>query len=139
MKWIAKTGVMAIAVMAMVGCATGGSGMSDEDQIAAIAMDWEKAILAQDMSLSIDHYADDYEDAESGSKAEYEEWISGIMDQGFLDGAEVDRSDAKITLNSETEATYGPIDLSSDAGGWTIDMYLSKEDGAWKIKSTDVY
>ena len=139
MKTLSKIGICAFAVVAMMGCATGGGGgMSDEDAVAMIADKWEEAIKAEDISVSIDYYSDNYEDAESGNKEEYQEWISGIMEQGFLEGAEVDRSDAEITIDGD-EATYGPIDLSSDAGGWTIDIMMAKEAEGWKIVSTEVY
>ena len=46
--------------------------------------------------------------------------------------------DAEIEVDGD-EATAGPYDIESDAGAWTLDVYLEKREGAWKIVSTDVY
>ncbi len=142
MNILAKIGSVTCIAITMIGCATSSGekgGMSDADAIAMVIDKWEAGIKAEDISLSIDHYSDNYEDAESGNKAEYIERITSIIEQGFLKGAEIDRGDADVLIKNNDEATYGPIDLATDVGGWTVDIMLKKEAGSWKIISSEVY
>lgn len=142
MNTLAKIGSVTCIAITMIGCATSSGekgGMSDADAIAMVIDKWEAGIKAEDISLSIDHYSDNYEDAESGNKAEYIERITSIIEQGFLKGAEIDRGDADVLIKNNDEATYGPIDLATDVGGWTVDIMLKKEAGSWKIISSEVY
>jgi len=138
MNTFGKVLVLTAVAIAGVGCA-GTTGMTDEEKIVAVVNNWEASVVQQDPSLVEPHYSENYQDAQASSKEEALEWISGVMEQGFLENAEVQRADAEISFEDETSATYGPIDLTSDAGSWTVDIYVNKEDGEWYITSVDVY
>lgn len=111
---------------------------SDQEAVQAIVADWKEGMLALDVDKATAAYSEAYEDAQAGSKEEAVEWIKGIMEQGFLEGIEVGEEDMEVEIDG-SEAIVGPFDVTSDAGAWTIDMYLEKEDGGWKIVSLDVY
>jgi len=110
----------------------------DQAQIEAIVANWKEGMLALDVDKATVAYSESYEDAQAGSKEEAIEWFRGIMEQGFLEGIEVSEEDMEVEVDG-SEAIVGPFDVTSDAGAWTIDMYLEKEDAGWKIVSLDVY
>jgi len=110
------------------------------DQISEVISGWKTGVETQNIDQATANYSDDYQDAQASSKADVIEFLKGVKDQGMLENAKVSDKDAKISIDKEkNEATAGPYDITSDAGGWTIDIYLKKESGGWKIVSVDVY
>jgi hypothetical protein len=132
MKTWMKWGVMAVAVVAMAGCATYGGGMSDEEAIQKIVDDAMTALQAQDIDAMVMAYSDDFESDQGGGKDETREFLQGAKEQGFLDGIEVDTSNLVIEVNGDT-ATAKPIDLEGAFGALTLEFELAKRDGAWMV------
>lgn len=137
MRTLAKFSIAALVAVVAVGCATAG-GKSDEDQISDVINAWKAGVEAQNIDQATANYSDNYQDAQASSKADIIQFMKGIKDQGMLENAKVSDKDAKISIDKD-EATAGPYDVTSDAGGWTLDIYLKKEAGGWKIVSVDVY
>lgn len=127
-----KFGVMALAMIAMVGCGGGGSKVSD-DQLIKQQIDQAMAALqAQDIDGMTANYADDFKSDQGGGKAEMVEFLKGAKEQGFLDGIKVDSSKLVIAVDG-TKATAKPINLEGAFGALTIEFNLEKRDGKWLV------
>lgn len=111
---------------------------SHADAVMAVIDTWFKALAAENVDEAITQYSDDFEDSDGRDKASSGEFLKGAIDQGFLSGLELGVEDAEVDIEGE-EATVGPLDLSSDAGAFTLDMYLKLEGDTWRIVGVDVY
>ncbi len=140
-----KSGIVTLAVAvvlatALCGCASllGGGGPSDEELVTATLTEWKAALEAQDVDKMMAQISEDFE-GEEGGKPEMKEFLEGAIDQGYLDGAEVDLEGADTTIDGETASVVG-LTIESDMGGATLDMELKKDaDGVWRITVMDVY
>ena len=127
-------GVM-VAMMA-IGCATGGGGASDEDQIQALLGAWEKACVAADtdavMATISDSFAHKGYEYEAADKAGLAEFLDYAVDEGYLDGVEISFEDADVEIDGDSATIY-PIDFLNDVGGATVELVAKKEKGGWKF------
>ena len=137
MKKALKLGVVALAIVGMVGCA-GGGGKSDEELIQEIVDLAMAALVAQDIDAMVSAYAEDFTSDQGGGKAEMKEFLNGAKEQGFLDGIQVDLSNLVITIDGE-KATAKPIDLEGAFGALTVEFELAKRDGQWLVTYQSQY
>lgn len=133
---VMNSGVIALAVVMLCGCQILGLGPSDEDLVCATMADWKAALIAHDMDKLMETYSENYANTEGGGKNSVREFISGVIDQGYLDNTKVNLEDAKITIE-EGKATVAPVEVTSDAGEYVLEYELQKENGAWLIISSD--
>ncbi len=139
MKAMMKWGVCALAVVAMAGCASsGGSGMSDEDVIAASIQAAMDALVAGDIEAMTSNYADDFESDQGGGVAETREFLNGAKEQGFLDGLEYNLDNLEVKVDGD-KATAGPADIEGAFGALTLEFELEKRDGQWMVTYQSQY
>ena len=137
MKMAMKFGVVALALVGMIGCA-GGGGASDEEMIQGIVDQAMAALKAQDIEAMTSAYADDFTSDQGGGKAEMVEFLNGAKEQGFLDGIQVDTTNLVITVDGD-KATAKPIDLEGAFGALTVEFELQKRDGEWLVTYQSQY
>ena len=131
--------VVALAVVAMAGCASGGGyGMSDEDVIRGIVQDAMDALAAQDIDTMMVAYADDFESDQGGGIAETKEFLVGAKEQGFLDDIKYSLESLEITVDGDT-AKAGPAELEGVFGALTLEFELTKRDGRWWVTYQSQY
>jgi hypothetical protein len=94
--------------------------------------DWSAALIAHDMDKLMETYSESYTNTQGGDKASVREFISGVIDQGYLDNVKVNLEDAEIEIEGE-KADVGPVDVISDSGTYVLDYELKKEKKAWLI------
>ena len=138
MKRLETLGLAVVVVMAMAlcGCATLG-GQSDEELIAATINLWKSSLETQDLEMMMAQISEDFE-GEAGGKEEVKALLSGAIDQGYLDDAEVDLVDAETTIEGETASVYG-LYVETAMGSASMDLELKKDaDGVWRIVGMDV-
>lgn len=130
------TKVLAVAIAAglCAGCATFGGGDDDAALIDAMLHGFEAAFVANDLDQIMSYYSDDFDSPDQGDKAAIREFLGGAIDQGFLEDAEVDRSEAEVNIAGATATVY-PVEISAAFGSATLNLGLAKEDAGWKIKS----
>ena len=58
--------------------------------------------------------------------------MSGVFDQGYMDGAEVDLENAETTIEGDKAEVSG-VELILDSGQMMLDLTLQKEKGSWLI------
>mgnify|MGYP001764852054 CR=1 FL=1 len=128
-----KFGVVALAMVALVGCGGGGGGKVSDDQMIKTLIDQAMAALqAQDIEGMTANYAEDFKSDQGGGKAEMVEFLKGAKEQGFLDGIKVDSSKLVIAVDG-AKATAKPINLEGAFGALTIEFNLEKRDGKWLV------
>jgi ketosteroid isomerase-like protein len=133
---IINSGVVALAVVMLCGCQILGMGPSDEDLVSATMADWKAALIAHDMDKLMETYSENYVNTQGGGKESVREFISGAIDQGYLDNTKVNLEDAKITIE-EGKATVAPVEVTSDTGVYVLEYELQKENGAWLIINSE--
>lgn len=122
------------AVLMAAGCATMG-GLSDEEQVARTVSGWIEAVEASDIDAIMAYVSEGFEGQGGADKAAYEAYMSGVIDAGYLDGAEV-RDDRMILAVEGDTATVRNLDLSSFAGAVVIDLEMKRDpDGRWRISN----
>ena len=130
---IMNLGVVALAVVMLCGCQILGLGPSDEDLVNATMAKWKAALIAHDMDKFMETYSENYTNIEGGGKNSVREFVTGVIEQGYLDNLEVNLEDAQITIEGDM-ATVAPIELTSDTGVYVLEYNkLQKENGDWLI------
>lgn len=129
-----KFGVVALAMVALVGCGGGGGGgkVSDDQMIKTLIDQAMAALQAQDIEGMTANYADDFKSDQGGGKAEMVEFLKGAKEQGFLDGIKIDSSKLVIAVDG-AKATAKPINLEGAFGALTIEFNLEKREGKWLV------
>lgn len=130
-------GLMAVVMLA--GCATGGGGPSDEELITGAVTRWGAAMAAKDMDGISAEISEAFEHYEMGDKASVTAYISGLIDEGMLDDAEISMEEMEITALEDGKFKAAPVYLDASFGGATLEFELTKEaDGVWRVTSMDV-
>ncbi len=125
-----------LALTMMVGCATGGGGASDAEQVTAVINEWKAGLEGGDIDRTMATLSENFESADVGDKATMREFLEGAKDQGFLDDIEVGVSELEVTVDGDSATAY-PVDLDSAAGAMTLEFSLTKEDGVWLITGSE--
>lgn len=129
------------ALVLAVGCASTGGGAakgpSDTDLINKVVADWKAAGIAKNLDALMLCYSDSFQHYEYGDKAGMQRFLKDAISMGYMEGAEIDASKAKLTITKE-EATCAPIDMKASFGNASITLGFKKEAAGWKIISMDV-
>ena len=124
---------------ALSGCASLMGGPSDEELIADTLAAWKAATEAENVDGMMSCISDDFQ-TDEGGKAEVREYLSGVIDQGMLSGAEMDLTEAETTIEEDGTASVMGIELSGDVGSVVMDLEMKKDaDGTWRIIGMDAY
>ncbi len=124
------------AILVASGCATTGSGVSDNDQINTLLGQWKAGILAADadkiMATYSENFAHDGYEYEAEDKAGLREFVERSVEEGLYEDVEVYLEGVEITIE-ERVATVYPIDYTVPEGTVTIELTLTKEKAGWLI------
>ena len=122
-----------LALLALVGCASGGAGRgpSDEEQIVALLDGMLSALQAEDIEGMAVYYADDFSGTQ-GDKAATTQFLTMVRDQGFFAGVEVDQTGRTIEIDGE-QASVNGISLAGMFGVLAVGFELEKRDGEWIV------
>ena len=138
MKHILNMGILLgiTAVFIASGCATTGSGLSDEEQIRALLGQWKEGILAKDadkiMATYSENFTHDGYEYQADNKAALRGFIEGGIDQGTFDDVELSMEYMDIVIEDGTATVY-PIEYTIWEGTVTIELILAKEQAGWRI------
>ena len=130
---ISVLGIFALAIMMVAGCeSTGGGGASDSELITNLLNDYGDALLAQDVTKAMMIFSDDFDSDQGMGKADFEEFLQGAKEQGFLEDLEIDNSGLEIAVDGAS-ATAGPIVAEGVFGEITFNYKLEKRGGQWLV------
>jgi len=127
---IAVVGVCVFAGLLAVGCATGGGGVSDEEQIMADLIAGKEALLAKDLDALRAMMSDDWYHPEVGGPDAAMDLLQQGIDMGYADDVEINLDDVEITVEGNKSTAY-PIVVSVPMGSVTIEIEGEKVDGKW--------
>ncbi len=142
MRHILNMGILLgmAAILVTNGCATMGSGASDDELIGALLGQWEEAVLAADadrlLATHSENFAHDGYDYDAEDKAGLREYIEGSIDQGGFEDVELNMEDLEVAIEGGVATVY-PIDYTVAEGTITIELILTKEKAGWLI--TDMH
>jgi len=71
-----------------------------------------------------------------GNREDLLEYLKNANDAGFLDGIEIDLSEAKTVVTGD-KATVAPVTASGSFGSLTLYFEGAKEKGAWMITNVE--
>jgi len=133
---------VSVAVVLAAGCAsTGGTakakGPSDAELLNKVVADWKAAGVAKSLDGLLACYSDSFQHYEYGDKAGLQQFLKDAISMGYLEGAEIDSSQGKLTIEKDA-ATFAPIDLKASFGEAGITLNFKKEAAGWKIVAMDV-
>ncbi len=126
---------LSLAVLAAVlvyGCQTLGVGPSDEQLVNTTMAEWKAAMVAKDLDKLMAAYSENYVSTRGTGKNSVREFMTRAFERGFMDNVEVKIEDAQITIEGD-KTVFGPVELISDRGTFTLEYTLQKENGAWLI------
>ena len=133
MKRIFLTVALCAVAGLVVGCATTGHGMSDEDMIKSTVTNMKTALETQDIDLLMSTFSDDFYHPEVGGKEEGRDLLQMAIDAGYADDGQVYLDDMEITMKDDGTAVVYPIDLSGPPGSISVELILKKEAAGWTI------
>jgi ketosteroid isomerase-like protein len=136
LKSMGKSQIAVLLVAGMLVVAAGcdmAVGLNDGAQLTAALVQWKTATEAQDIDKMMEPYSDDFEGEGGVGKEEVREFLSGMIDEGYLEEMEMDISEAEIKIEGD-KATVGPIRYIGDWGEEEDTRILKKEsDGVWRV------
>lgn len=123
---------LALVLVIAAGCATTSKGLSDEEQIKkqmeeGIANVKAKNFEAFEKTISESFYA-----GVIGDKKDLLAYLENADDMGFLDGIEIDVSEAEIVVEGD-KGTVSPVYADGGFGSLGLSFEGAKENGVWMI------
>lgn len=148
MRKTALVASWAVMVIALAGCATGGGGtakeagamkgVSDAEGIKQTLEAWKAGMETKDVTKLGSVISDKFSHYEWGDKTQMLSFLKEQFAQGTLDGAKIDASAAKTTIENGV-ATVFPVKMTAPVGDITIEFTLAKEaDGVWRATKINV-
>jgi len=128
---ILSTFVLVFAVF-FCGCQTPVEGPSDKELINTTMTEWKAAFESKDLNRLMAVFSDNYVSSSGSGKVAMRERMAGAIERGSLDNVKVKIENAQLTLVGE-QATFGPVEITSDRGTLTIEYTLHREDDKWLI------
>ena len=132
------TSLATVACLALLtaGCATLGSGPSDEELIQGVVDQYVAAMKAVDLGAAFVLYADDFQGT-FGDKETEREFLENSKNQGYLDGMKFDISGLVISIDGAAAQVDG-IATETPMANADIALTMEKRDGAWLITESEV-
>ena len=128
--------VLGLVAVVVAGCSTAAKGPSDQELVNKLVADWKAATTAKDLDKVMTFYSDKFSN-ENGDKAGMKAFIKESIDMGYLENADFNTANAKVTIEKDTANVY-PIDLKAAFGSATLRLNLKKEAAGWMIVGTDI-
>jgi hypothetical protein len=118
---------------------TAPSEMSpDQELIKGVLSEWKAGVQAKDIDKVMAVHSEKFESSEATGKEEQRDTLTGYIEAGYLDDAEVKLESAEIKVE-DTKASVTGCELVSVMGPLEVEFELQKEDGAWLITGFEYY
>lgn len=120
----------------MVGCQTGASKMTPEEQIKVEMENWRTAMANKDLDGIMALFSDNFKHYDWRNKDGARQFIKDAIDIGYLDGIDVILEDAEIKVDGQSATVY-PVDIVGGFGSLTMELMLANEGGKWLLVGMD--
>ena len=131
-----RIATVACLTLLAIGCATGGSGPSDEELVQGVIDQYLTALKAADLDAAFALYSADYQGSFGDKEAE-KVFLGNAKDQGYLAGMEFDVSGLAITIDGASAQVTGIVSETTMATA-DVELKLEKRGGAWIITGSEV-
>ena len=131
-------GLACLTLVLACGCQTVGKGLSDEELIKGVLATWTAGIKAKDVDKVMSVHSEQFESSEATGKKEQREVLTGYVEMGYLDDAEVNLDGAEIKIEGDKASVTG-VGLETAMGAVELEFELQKEKGAWLITGFEYY
>ena len=136
-----QVGVMLLAVLALIGCATGVKGPSDEELVKSLLTAWKGAILEKNADKMMAAFAEDFShhgyEYEAADKAALRKFVDNCEQQGYFSGVEISFDGASTLIKGDT-ATVSGIQFKNDQGTVTVELKAKKGKAGWLIADMNI-
>lgn len=126
------TVTLGLSIILAAGCATTSKGLSDEEQIKTQMQEAVQAIKAKDYEVFSKNVSESFYSSAVGDRNDLLKYLKNAEEIGFLDGIEIDLSQAAIVVEGAT-ATVDPVYADGVFGSLTLNFEGAKENGTWVI------
>lgn len=123
---------LALSMSLLFGCLDSQVKVSPEQNIKNILVKLQQDYANEDVDGIMTAYSEDYAGPQGEGKAQVEEFLSAIKDQGYLADTEVVLDNVVIEVDDET-ATAVPIRYTGSWGQADYKATFKKEDSTWRI------
>ncbi len=124
--------VVLVFAVVFCGCQTPAKGPSDKQLINTTMTEWKAALEAMNLDRLMALFSDNYVSSSGSGKVAMRERMVGAIERGSLDNIKIKIENAQLTLVGD-QATFGPVEITSDRGTLTIEYTLQREDVKWLI------
>ena len=128
--------VLGLVAVVVAGCSTAAKGPSDQELVNKLVADWKAATTAKDLDKVMTFYSDKFSN-ENGDKAGMKAFIKESIDMGYLENADFNTANAKVTIEKDAANVY-PINLKAAFGSAAVRLNLKKEAAGWMIVGMDI-
>jgi ketosteroid isomerase-like protein len=140
-KTVWQIGVLVLAVVAVVGCATSGKGPSDQELVKALLGSWKGAIIEKNADKILATYADDFThdgpDYQAADKAGLRKFVAECDQAGYFDGVTISFDNAPTAIQGNA-ATISGIQFTNNQGSVTVEMTAKKGKTGWLIANMSI-
>ncbi|MHC4243059.1 MAG: YybH family protein [Planctomycetota bacterium] len=124
--------VLLVFAVVFCGCQTPAEVPSDKQLIDTTMTEWKAALETRDLDRLMATFSHNYVSSSGSGKVAMRERMAGAIERGSLDNIKIKIENAKIMLVGD-QATFGPVEMTSDRGTLTIEYTLQREDVKWLI------
>jgi len=110
-------------------------GPSNEELVKGVLATWTAGIKAKDIDKVMSVHSEKFESSEATGKKEQREVLTGYIEMGYLDDAEVNLDGAKIKVEGDKASVTG-VGLETAMGTVELEFELRKE---WVVTSFEYY
>jgi len=140
-KTVRQIGVLVLAVVLAVGCASLGKGPSDKDQVQAMLGAWKAAAIEKNtdkmMALYSEEFSHSGSDYQAADKAALRKFSEECKQKGYFDGVEIATNNATINIQGNM-ATISGIDWTNNQGTAAIELTAKKGKTGWLIANMSI-
>lgn len=123
---------LALVLVIAAGCATTSKSISDEEQIKKQMEEGIANIKAKNYDAFEKTISESFYAGVVGDKEDLLAYLKNADDMGFLDGIEIDVSEAEIVIEGD-KGTVSPVYADGGFGSLGLTFEGAKENGVWMI------
>jgi predicted small secreted protein len=135
-KLAALSVIVCVAAVLSAGCTTTAKGPADAELIAKRIKDGVAAIKAKNFDAFMGMVSPSFASDAVGNRDDLLAYLKNANDAGFLNGIEIDLSEAKTTVAGD-KATVAPVVASGGFGSLTLHFEGAKEKGVWVVSNVE--
>ncbi len=134
-------GMAVLAALLVIGCATGGKGPSDEEQVQGLLSSWKSALLEKNTDRILATYADSFAhagfDYQGADKKALRKFVEDCKQAGYYDGLELSWDKGATKIQGDTAIVSG-IKATNYQGTVTIGLTAKKGKTGWLIADMSI-